>query len=438
VGHSDNTSATERRFSQYLDALGDVLGHADRVSPLRAYTTGLLLPGDRKSVEPIAARVAPERVRSAHQSLHHFVSTASWSDRAMLAKVRALVLPQIERHGPIRTWIVDDTGIPKKGQHSVGVAHQYCGQLGKQANCQVAVSLSVANAFASLPIDFRLYVPTSWTDDPERSRRAGIPADVRFQTKAQIALQQLRSACAADIPRGVVVADAAYGNDTEFREGITALGLPYMMAVQGTTSVWRPGEAPLPPLKRSSTRGRAPSLLRRTARHAPISVLELAHELPASAFRTITWREGTNAPLRSRFAVVRVRPAHRDTLRSTPREEEWLLIEWPKDEKEPRKYWLSTLPADATPSQLVTLAQSRWRIERDYQELKDELGLNQYEGRSWRGFHHHATLCIAAYGFLVAERGAFSPSGDIRAELSQPAVPDDYRPRGAADTDGPT
>lgn len=356
----------------------------------------------------------------------------------MLAKVRELVLPQIERYGPITTWIVDDTGIPKKGQHSVGVAHQYCGQLGKQANCQVAVSLSVANDFASLPIDFRLYVPKNWTDDPERSRRAGIPADVRFSTKPQIALQQLRSACATDIPRGVVVADAAYGNDTEFREEITALGLPYMMAVQGTTSVWRPGEAPLPPQKRSTTVGRPPTLVRRTRRHAPISVVELAHELPATAYHSITWREGTNAPLRSRFAAVRVRPAHRDTLRNAPREEEWLLIEWPKDDEHPRKLWLSTAPADATLSQLVSLAQSRWRIERDYQELKDELGLNQYEGRSWRGFHHHASLCIAAYGFLVAERGSFSPSGDIRAELSQPPVPDDYRPRGSADTHGQT
>ncbi|MGH7715433.1 MAG: IS701 family transposase [Vulcanimicrobiaceae bacterium] len=423
-------SATERRFKKYVNDLASALGHADRVAPFGFYTMGLLLPGDRKSVEPMAARLSPERVRAAHQSLHHFVAQAEWSDRALLAKVYNAVLPAIERHGQITTWIVDDTGIPKKGSQSVGVAHQYCGQVGKQANCQVAVTLSIANEFASLPIAHRLYLSKEWAEDRERRTKAGVPSEIRFATKPQIALEQIRQAKTAGIVPGVIVSDAAYGNDTAFRDGITDMGLNYIVSVQSSTTVWRTGEAPLEPRTRKAGRGRRRTLLRRTARHAPVALTEIATELPASAFCMITWREGTQASLESRFAAVRVRPAHRDTLRSIVRAEEWLLIEWPEGEGAPRKYWLANLPASTTRPELVQLAQSRWRIERDYQELKDELGLGHYEGRSWRGFHHHATLCIAAYGFLIAERGAFSPSRDVRSAFKQSALPNDFRPRG--------
>ena len=425
-------SATERRFTKYVDELASALGHADRVAPFHLYTTGLLLPGDRKSVEPMAARLAPDRVRAAHQSMHHFVAQADWSDRAVLAKVYEATLPAIEGHGPIRAWIVDDTGIPKKGSQSVGVAHQYCGQLGKQANCQVAVTLSIANDLASLPIAHRLYLPREWAEDRARRAKAGVPTQIRFATKPQIALGQVRAAQAAGVVPGVIVADAAYGNDTAFREGITKLKLPYVLAVQSSTSAWRPGEAPLPLRRRKKGLGRSPTLVRRTKRHAPLSLLELANALSPSAFATLSWREGTQTSLESRFAAVRVRPAHRDTLRSSPRDEEWLLIEWPKGDTGPRKYWLSNLPASATLPQLVEIAQMRWRIERDYQELKDELGLGHYEGRSWRGFHHHATMSIAAYGFLIAERGAFSPSADVRSAFKKPSLPADFRPRGAS------
>jgi len=425
-------SATERRFTKYVDDLASALGHADRVAPFRSYATGLILPGDRKSVEPMAARLAPDRVRAVHQSMHHFVAQADWSDRAILSKVYEATLPAIERHDRIHAWIVDDTGIPKKGSQSVGVAHQYCGQLGKQANCQVAVTLSIANEFASLPIAHRLYLPKEWAEDRARRLKAGVPTQIRFATKPQIALGQIRAAQAAGVVAGVIVADAAYGNDTAFRDGISKLQLRYVLAVQSSTSAWRPGEAPLPPRRRRKMgMGRPATLVRRTQRHAPISLLELVNELPASAFATITWREGTQTPLESRFAAVRVRPAHRDTLRSSPRDEEWLLVEWPKDDIVPRKYWLSNLPPAATLQQLVKAAQMRWRIERDYQELKDELGLGHYEGRSWRGFHHHATMSIAAYGFLIAERGAFSPSSGIHAAFKKSVLPKDFRPRGA-------
>jgi SRSO17 transposase len=381
----------------------------------------------------MAARVQPGRVRAAHQSLHHFVAKADWSDDAVLAAVRARVLPVIEQRSPIQALIVDDTGIPKKGKHSVGVARQYCGQLGKQDNCQVAVSLSAANDHASLPIAYRLYLPHEWIDDPDKRAEAGLPDEIDFQTKPQIALNQLCAARAGGIKADVVLADAGYGNDTDFRDGITEIGLAYAVGIQSSTSLWRPGVQPLPP-KPWSGRGRPTSAIRRDGAHQPISARQLALELPKKAWRRVTWREGTNTKLTARFAAVRVRPAHRDYERSTPRAEEWCLIEWPPDEPEPTKYFLSTLPANISRRALVNTIKLRWRIERNYQDLKQELGLGHYEGRGWRGFHHHATLCIAAYGFLISEREAIPPSRPCHPLLvEEPCLPRDYRPRGSPD-----
>ena len=431
MGSSTGTLGSESRLVAYVETLTRSLGHADRATPFRSYCTGLLLPGARKSVEPMAARVEPGRVQAAHQSLHHFVAKADWSDEALLAAVRTHVLPVIEQRGPTRGWMIDDTGIPKKGTHSVGVARQYCGQLGKQDNCQVAVTLSLASDHASLPIAHRLYLPQPWADDPARRAAAGVPNDITFQTKPQIALAQIKAAIAAGVPKAPVLADAGYGIDTAFRDGITELGLTYVVGIQSHTSLWPPGREPLPP-KPWSGRGRPPSLIRRDAEHAPMPAKALATSLPKRAWRWVTWREGSNTKLSGRFAAVRVRPAHRDYNRPTPRLEEWLLVEWPKDEPEPTKYWLATLPADTGLRTVVDQAKLRWRIERDYQDLKQELGLGHYEGRGWRGFHHHATLCIAAYGFLIAERGAFPPSDEFwPPSLEAPVLPDDYRPRGA-------
>jgi SRSO17 transposase len=424
--------ATESRFAAFVERIASALGHADRIAPMTAYCTGLVLPGERKSVEPMAARVEPGRVRAAHQSLHHFVAKSDWSDDDVLAAVRDAVLPTITARQPIRALIVDDTGFPKKGTHSVGVARQYCGQLGKQDNCQVAVSLSVANDHASLPVAYRLYLPENWAEDRTLRDKAGIPATVSFQTKPQIALDQIRGALAAGLPRGVVLADAGYGIDTAFRTELRGLGLDYAVGVQSSTTIWPPGQGPLPP-KPWSGKGRPPTALRRDAGHLPLSAKALAISLPTEAWEQVTWREGTNAQLVSRFAAVRVRPAHRDHKRTEPRPEEWLVIEWPEGEAEPTKYWLSSLPATTPLAELVDTAKLRWRIERDYQELKQEFGLGHYEGRGWRGFHHHATLCIAAYGFLVSERGRIPPSGPGVPTLPQaPAVPADFRPRGAS------
>lgn len=417
------------RFSRYVEGLASVIGHADRVNPLRDYCTGLMMPSARKSVEPMAAVTAPGRTAAQHQSLLHFVGQAAWSDEKVLSKVCEMVLPAMERDGPIEAWIIDDTGFPKKGKHSVGVARQYCGQLGKQDNCQAAVSLSIANRQASLPARYRLYLPQDWAADSARRHKAGVPEEIVFQTKPEIALEQLRWACEAGLPRGVVLLDAGYGNHTELRTQIGALGLRYAAGIVSSTTVWAPGTKPLPP-KRWSGRGRPPTRPRRDARHKPVSVKQLALGLPRRAWRTIGWREGAAGQLASRFARVRVRAAHRDELH----DEEWLLIEWPKGEKEPTKYWLSTLAKGITFERLVDLTKLRWRIERDYQELKQELGLGHFEGRGWRGFHHHATLCIAAYGFLISERETIPPSAPRATTwVPQLELPADYRPRGAAD-----
>ncbi|MCK1710267.1 MULTISPECIES: IS701 family transposase [unclassified Bradyrhizobium] len=424
--------SSESRFAAYVEGLASVIGHKDREQPLRDYCTGLMLRGERKSVEPIAAVTAPARVAAQHQSLLHFVGEGRWSDERVLAKVREKVLPEIERHGPIEAWIIDDTGLPKKGRHSVGVARQYCGQLGKEDNCQVAVSLSIANEHASLPVAYRLYLPQEWAEDSDRLRKVGVPEDIGFKTKHEIALEQLRWACAAGLPRGVGLLDAGYGNNSNLRADITALGLAYVAGILSNTTVWADGTGPLPP-KTWSGRGRPPKRLRRDDKHWPASVKELALGLPKRAWRTIEWREGSAEIMSSRFARVRVRVAQRDERRHEPRPEEWLLIEWPKDETEPTKYFLSTLPADIAFHRLVYFAKLRWRIERDYQELKQEVGLGHFEGRGWRGFHHHATLCIAAYGFLISERETIPPSGTRAAAIfPQLAFPAGYRSRGTA------
>jgi SRSO17 transposase len=414
-----------------MEGLANAAGHEDRHAPLKNYCKALLLPGERKSIEPMAARLDAENVQPMRQSLHHLVAKAPWSDETLLDEVRKQVLPAMRKQGPVVAWIVDDTGFPKKGKHSVGVTRQYCGQVGKQENCRVAVSLSVATWSSSLPIAYRLYLPKEWADDTERRERTEVPEEVEFQTKPEIALDQIRAAAAANLDRGVVLADAAYGINTEFREGLSQLKLQYVVGVQSSLTVWEPGKRPLPAKPRGRM-GRPPQLMQRSANHQPVSVKQLAMSLPSGAFREVTWREDTERKLRSRFAAVRVRPAHRDYEKAEPRAEEWLLIEWPRSEAEPTKYWISTLPQDTPLKALVKMAKHRWIIERDYQELKQELGLGHFEGRNWRGFHHHATLCIAAYGFLVAERNRFSPSaraGHLGFTAPWPAP--EFRPRGS-------
>ncbi len=426
------SSALQKRFAAYVERLARVVGHADRAQPLKSYCTGLLLDGERKSVEPMAARVHPDEVSRAHQSLHHLVAKAPWDEGALLSEVRGAVLPALTRKSPVAAWIIDDTGIPKKGRHSVGVARQYCGQVGKQDNCQVAVSLSVATQKASLPVAFHLYLPESWASDKERRRKAGVPEEIVFETKPRIAMAQIRRAVDADLPRGVVLADAAYGNETRFREELEELGLTYMVGIQSSLHLWPTGMEPLP-AKEWKGKGRKPTLRQRGKDIQPTTAQQLILVEGEARFEVVRWREGSNRALESRFLALRVRPSHRDYWRSEPYPECWLVAEWPEGEVEATKYWLSNLAADMALKDLVQHAKRRWMIERDYEELKQELGLGHYEGRGWRGFHHHAALVIAAYGFLVKERSLFSPSarsGTIAIATRNRTQ--DYRPRGAA------
>jgi SRSO17 transposase len=414
-----------------MDWLAQAVGHADREIPLRNYCTGLLLDGERKSVEPMAARLAPDHVQSMHESLHHFVAQSAWSDYDVLRQVRNYVLPAMQKLGPVTAWIVDETGVVKKGIHSVGVARQYCGRVGKKENCQVSVSLSIATAVGSLPIAWRLYLPEEWINDPARRQKVDVPKEVEFQTKPQIALAQIQQAVKDGVPRGVVLADEVYGSNREFREGVIDLKLNYSLAVRCTTTVWALERQPLPP-KPWSGKGGRPTRMRRDQTHQPITMKQLAQQLPEQAWHEVEWREGSKGTLRSRFAALRVRPAYGDDRKASLQPEQWMLVEWPDGTNEPSGYWLARLPVNISLKRLVAVSKHRWVIERDYEELKGELGLAHYEGRNWRGFHHHATLCIASYGFLMAERSRFSPSAHVgHLELRATKLPPHFQPRGA-------
>src|SRR5258708_2304010 len=335
MGLSEESSV--QRFAEFAAGLAATIGNRVRRRHLKEYCTGLLLPGERKSIEPIAAKIAPEQACAAHQSLLHFVNEADWPDQEVLSKVCQMVLPAIERHGPIEAWIIDDTSFPKKGKHSVGVARQYCGQLGKQENCQVAVSLSLANEHFSLPVRYQLYLPQSWADDADRRKAAKVPEALEFVTKPILALQLLENLAEVESLPELVIADAGYGAGTEFREQLTAMGFTYVVGVTGAVSLQMQAQAPL-------------------------QAKELAMQLPSRRFRTVTWREGTNAALSSRFAAIRVHCASRAAQPSETTEEQWLLVEWPRAEVEPTRYFLITLPAVKPIKELVRPAKRRWRI----------------------------------------------------------------------------
>jgi SRSO17 transposase len=400
---------SEQNFMAYLERLTVAVGHADRHEPLRVYLEGLLLPGDRKSVEPMAARIDPRNVRSRHQSMHHFVATAPWSAQEIIRVARDYALEEFEYHGGIEAWILDDTAYPKKGTHSVGVGRQYCGVLGKQENCQVAVTISLANELMAVPAAYRLYLPEEWASDRERRLVAGVPKEIVFETKTQIALDEIDRLLTEGVAKAPVVMDAGYGRATDLRDEIAKRGMEYVAAIRAETTVQVAGQ-------------------KGSREH--ISVDELALSLPKAAWRQVWWRHGTKGDMQSRFALLRVRRAKREPGRREERPLEWLLIEWPSSELAPTKYWLSNLPAGTRIAKIVNLAQMRWRVERDYEELKGELGLDHYEGRGWLGFHHHGALCIAAYAFLIAERARLSPPEPL-AFLRPAPLPAGFRPRGS-------
>jgi SRSO17 transposase len=385
--------AATRRLQSFLDGIGEVLGNPQRRESFARYALGLIGEGDRKSVEPIVARAGASAVHmdAAHQRLLHFITDSAWDDHAVRLAAARYALAAMTRLALPWAWIVDDTGFLKQGTHSVGVQRQYTGSAGKIANCQIGVSLSVATPQDHVAVDFELYLPAPWANDPARRAEARIPPDVGFQTKSQLALSMLRRAVAADLPRGTVLADEAYGN-AEFREGCRKLGLDFAVTVSATTQAWV-----------------VDALGRRHGDALPAR--ELAARLAEQgAFRRYTWREGTARPLTARFAFLRVVPAADDGREPRRRDRVWLVCEWRDDEDEPVHFHLATYKRMPF-VQLVHLIKERWRTERVYEDLKGELGLDHFEGRRFRGWHHHVSVALCCFAFLVAERArAFPPS----------------------------
>lgn len=390
----------EARLDAYFDRIGDVLGYQKRRASFAVYAFGLFGDAERKSVEPIAARACadPAKVDALHQRLCHFMVDSDWSDHDVRLVAAQYALAALTKREPVQNWIIDDTGWLKQGKHSVGVQRQYTGSAGKITNCQVGVSLTLATRTEHLPVDFELYLPHSWAEDPARRQEARIPDDVQFKTKPELAIDMIKRAVADELPPGVLLADAAYGTNTWFREQIRQLNLHYAVAVDRMLKVWR-----LDAVKRRS--GEA------------LSIADVATQLPCKAFRRCTWRHGTKEPLRARFARLRVVPFHDDGTHSSTREDVWLVIEWPDGEPAPTKFYLSSLPRKTSLRRLVRTIKERWRVERSYEDLKGELGLDHYEGRRFAGWHHHISVVLCCYAFIIAERARrFPPSARREAE----------------------
>ena len=348
---------------------------------------GLLSQSERKSIEPLAARTTatPMHASAAHQSLHHFIANTSWSDHDVRLAAARYAITAMEERDPVVAWVIDDTGFLKQGKHSVGVQRQYTGSAGKTANCQVGVSLSVTTRTEHLPIDFALFLPESWINDPERRRKTKIPTETTFKTKHDLALEMIEQAALDQIPGRIVLADSFYGHSRPFRETVAMLGFDYGMAIYSSDRMW--------------------TLNRRD------------HRLGLKGFRRCTWREGTNRKLSSRFALCRVKVPVEEGLAP---QAEWLLIEWPYGEDEPNHFFLTTLPKRMSKKQIVRVLKERWRTERMYEDLKGELGLDHFEGRSFPGWHHHVSVVLCCYAFVVAERVRAFPPSTARSRRNRP------------------
>ncbi|MGH7746602.1 MAG: IS701 family transposase [Candidatus Dormibacteria bacterium] len=387
------------RLEKYFDKIGEVLGDERRRASFAMYAMGLFGEGERKSVEPIAARACgdPDDTERAHDRLLHFMTDSKWSDRGVRSTAVQDALSAITAREPVLAWVVDDTGQLKQGTHSVGVQRQYTGTAGKITNCQIAVSLSVTTKTEHLPVDFDLYLPKTWTKDPLRRQEARIPDEVVFRTKPEIAIDLIKRAVADELPPGVVLADSAYGDSSDFREQIRLLNLDYAVGVHATTKVWLVD-------RYGRRRGDA------------CSVKKLALKMGRKKFRSVMWRDGTRGPLWSRFARMRVVVEHDDGSDPARREDLWLLIEWPDNESAPTKYTLSSLPRAVSTKRLVRIVKERYRTERMYEDIKGELGFDHYEGRRFPGWHHHISVVLCCFAFIVAERvRRFPPSGRRQA-----------------------
>lgn len=392
-----------QRLEAYFEGIGSLLGDVRRKASFATYAMGLLLDGDRKSVEPIAARTFgdPLETARAHDRMLNFLVDSNWSDADVRRYAAQHGIEALVGQSAIAHWIIDDTGFLKQGTHSVGVQRQYTGSAGKTTNCQIGVSLSIATPTEHLPIDFELYLPKSWMDDPARRKEARIPDSLEFRTKLELALVMIDRAIATGVPLGVVLADGAYGDSSAFRLALRSRGLDYAIGVRSTTKVWRTD---------SKLRRRGPA----------ISIHEIGLQLSRQKFRRCTWREGTGAKLSSRFARIRVVPFHDDGSDPADREDVWLLIEWEAGEKEPNKFVFATLPRRISMKQLVRTVKERYRTERAYQDLKGEFGLDHYEGRRYSGWNHHISCVLVCNAFILGERLRCFPPSAVRTRHASP------------------
>jgi SRSO17 transposase len=394
VAHETSEIAVAARLEDFFGRIGGHLGDKRRGESFAMYAFGILGDGERKSAEPIAARACgdPKQTHNLHQKLLHFLAYSAWDDRAVRLEAARYAIDAVQQREPVVTWIIDDTGFLKQGKHSVGVQRQYTGSAGKITNCQIGVSLAAASGSEQIPIDFELYLPESWTEAPARRKEAHIPEHVKFRTKTELALEMIERAQQNGIPGNIILADSAYGDSTNFRNTIRRLGFDFAVGVLPTLGVVR--------LDRSDR-----------VNAKPESIERLLAALPKKAFRRLSWRDGTKQRLSSRFCFVRVRTTHDDGVALAAREPLWLVAEWPEDEKKPTKFFLTTLRRCMSKKQIVRLLKERWRTERLYEDLKGELGLDHFEGRSFPGWHHHVSVVLSCYSFVVAERvRAFPPS----------------------------
>ena len=385
-------SETESRLAVYFAQIGDILGHKKRRESFATYAMGLLGDGARKSVEPIACRACgdPSRADALHQKLLHFVANSEWSDREVRRTAARYAIEEMSRRSPVKTWIIDDTGFLKQGEDSVGVQRQYTGSAGKITNCQIGVSLSVASDEAQVPIDFELFLPKSWTEEPERRKAARIPDSVCFKSKIDLAIDMITRAVDDQVPGDIVLADSFYGDAIKLRDVIRCFGLDYALGVDAATK-----------LHLVDGRGR---------RSESESAKEIALRLGRDAFRKVTWRQGTKEALSSPFVFRRVHVANKTAV---DRDALWLIIEWPESQDEPTRYSLTTLRERMSKKQIVRLLKERYRTEVVYEEMKGNLGLDHFEGRSFVGWHHHVTVALCCYAFIASERLRHFPPSAI-------------------------
>lgn len=386
--------ATAARLEDFFGRIDTHLKDSRKRESFAMYACGILGDGERKSAEPIAARACadPEEVHNVHHKLLYFLGRSVWDDRAVRLEAARYAVEAIKQREPITAWIVDDTGFLKQGDDSVGVQRQYTGTAGKITNCQIGVSLAVASSTDHLPLDFELYLPDCWANDAERREQARIPKEVTFKTKIALALGMIERAVKAGITGEIMLADAAYGDSSEFRNGVRKLGFDFAVGVQSTLRVVRLDS-------------------RDQINEKPVTAAELVARLGPKAFRKITWREGSRAKLSSRFCFVRVKTTHDDGIEFAEHEPLWLIAEWPEGDEKPSKFLLTTLARRMSRKQIVRICKERWRTERMYEDLKGELGLDHFEGRSFPGWHHHVSVVLCCYAFVIADRvRAFPPS----------------------------